>query len=54
MINEKAISDKKMIEYIKPIIGRYYEDDFLKNVSIYEKTDFNPCQEFKKYIKHQK
>ena len=33
MINEKMITDKKMIEHMKPIITRHYEDMFLKNAS---------------------
>jgi hypothetical protein len=31
MINERIISDKKLIEYIKPMIISYYEDTFLKS-----------------------
>jgi hypothetical protein len=30
MINEKMITDKKIIEHMKPDIARYYEDMFLK------------------------
>jgi hypothetical protein len=30
MINEKVINDEKMIEHMKPVIIRYYEDMFLK------------------------
>ena len=37
MINEKMITDKKMIEHMKPDIARYYEEMFLKNVSIDER-----------------
>jgi len=47
MINEKVITDKKMIERIKPIIVRYYEDTFLKNASVDER-DFKSYREFKK------
>ena len=36
MVNEKVISDKKMVEHIKAIIVRYYEDAFLKNASVDE------------------
>ena len=36
MINEKIINDKKMIEHMKPVLIRYYEDIFLKNASIDE------------------
>jgi hypothetical protein len=48
MINEKVINDKKMIEHMKPVIIRYYEDMFLKNASVDEKEDSNSYQEFKK------
>jgi hypothetical protein len=48
MINEKVINDRKMIEHIKPVIARYYEDMFLKNASVDEKEGFNSYQEFKK------
>jgi hypothetical protein len=46
MVNEKVITDKKMIEHIKPIIVRYYEDEFMKNASVDERdsksyTEFN-------------
>lgn len=30
LINEKVVVDRKLIEHIKPIIVRYYEDTFLK------------------------
>jgi hypothetical protein len=47
LINEKVIGDKKMIEYMKRDIIRYYEDIFLKNASVDER-DSNSYQEFKK------
>jgi hypothetical protein len=47
MINEKMIDDKKMLEHIKPIIARYYEDTFLKNASADER-DSRFYQEFTK------
>ena len=34
-----------MIEHLKPVIVRYYEETFLKNASIYERDSY---QEFKK------
>ena len=48
MINEKMITDKKIIEHMKPDIARYYEDMFLKNASVDEKEGSNSYQEFKK------
>jgi len=47
MVNEKVISDKKMVEHIKAIIVRYYEDAFLKNASVDERVA-KSYQEFKK------
>ncbi|MCD6037097.1 MAG: hypothetical protein K0S67_985 [Nitrososphaeraceae archaeon] len=37
MINERIITDKKLIEYIKPMIISYYENTFLKSGSGKEK-----------------
>jgi len=48
MINEKMITDKKIIEHMKPDIARYYEDMFLKNASVDEKEGSDSYQEFKK------
>jgi L-asparaginase II len=47
MVNEKLISDKKMVEHIKGIIVRYYEGTFLKNASVHERVA-KSYQEFKK------
>jgi hypothetical protein len=47
MVNEKVISDKKMVEHIKGIIVRYYEGAFLKNASVDERVA-KSYQEFKK------
>jgi hypothetical protein len=47
MINERMITDKKLIEYVKPIIISYYEDTFLKSGSASER-DSSRYQQFKK------
>ncbi|HKG40637.1 MAG TPA: hypothetical protein VKA98_00710 [Nitrososphaeraceae archaeon] len=47
MINERIITDKKLIEYIKPMIISYYENTFLKLGSGKEK-DSSQYQQFKK------
>ena len=47
MINERMITDKKLIEYIKPMIISYYEDTFLKSGSASER-DSSHYQQFKK------
>jgi hypothetical protein len=47
MINERIITDKKLIEFIKPMIISYYEDTFLKSGSASER-DSSLYQQFKK------
>ncbi len=51
LINEKVISDKRIIEHLKPIIISYYEDIFMKYPSI-TKTDSGSYPDFKKLYKH--
>jgi hypothetical protein len=34
MINEKMITDKKIIPHMKPVIATYYEEIFKKNTSV--------------------
>ena len=47
MINERMITDKKLIEYVQPMIISYYEDTFLKSGSASER-DSSRYQQFKK------
>lgn len=47
MINERMITDKKLIEYVKPMIISCYEDTFLKSGSARER-DPSRYQQFKK------
>src|SRR5687768_17593701 len=47
MTNEKIITDKKLIEYIKPIIIIYYDDTFLKSAHVNERDSYH-YQQFKK------
>ena len=49
MINEKVITDKKMIQHFNPVIVRYYEDTFQKNASADEKKS-ESYQDFKKTL----
>ncbi len=46
-INERIITDKKLIEYIKPMIISYYEEIFLKSGSVNER-DSSHYQQLKK------
>jgi hypothetical protein len=47
MINEKIMTDKKLIEFIKPVIISYYDYTFLKSASVIERDSDNYPQ-FKK------
>jgi hypothetical protein len=47
MINEKMITDKKLIEHMKPVIASYYEETFMNNVTV-EERDSIFYQEFTK------
>jgi hypothetical protein len=42
-----VVVDRKLIEHIKPIMVRYYEDTLLKNASVNER-DSKTYHEFKK------
>ena len=46
-INERIITDKKLIEYIKPMIISYYEETFLKS-GLVNKRDSSHYQQLKK------
>ena len=47
MINEKIMTDKKLVKYIKPMIISYYDDTFLKYASAI-KGDSGNYPQFKK------
>jgi hypothetical protein len=54
LINQKVVDDRRLIDYMKVDIIRYYEDAFLKHASIDER-DPNSYQQFKKlYLKVKK
>ena len=51
LVNQKMIDDRWLLEYMKPVLIRYYEATFLKNASSVERVS-NSYQQFKKlYIK---
>jgi hypothetical protein len=55
LINQKVIDDRRLVEYMKPFLVRYYEETFLKHASIDEREDSSSYQEFKKfYLKFKK
>ncbi len=47
MINEKIMTDKKLVEYIKPVVINYYDNSFLKYASAIE-SDSDNYPQFKK------
>jgi hypothetical protein len=54
LINQKVVDDRRLMDYMKADIIRYYEDAFLKQASIDER-DSNSYQQFKKlYLKVKK
>jgi hypothetical protein len=53
LINEKIISDKRIIAHLKPIMISYYEGMFLKYVSTGKQTP-SLIMISKKYIEHSK
>lgn len=54
LINQKVVDDRRLIDYMKADIVRYYEEAFLKHASIDER-DLNSYQQFKKlYLKVKK
>jgi hypothetical protein len=54
LINQKVVDDRRLMDYMKADIIRYYEDAFLKHASIDER-DSNSYQHFKKlYLKVKK
>ena len=54
LINQKVVDDRRLMDYMKADIIRYYEDAFLKDASIDER-DSNSYQQFKKlYLKVKK
>jgi hypothetical protein len=47
--NQKMIDDRRLLEYMKPIMISYYEDIFMKHPSSMDERDSKSYQEFKKF-----
>ena len=47
LVNEKVVSDKRMISYMKPILIRYHSETFVQNV-LRDERNSDLYQEFKK------
>ena len=48
-VNRKLIDDKRLIEYIKPFLIKYYEETFQTHASSTDKSDPKSYQEFKRF-----
>ena len=48
-VNRKIIDDKRLIEYMKPFIIRYYEETFQTHASSADKSNPKSYQEFKRF-----
>ena len=48
-VNRKIIDDKRLIEYMKPFIIRYYQETFLRHASMVDQSDPTSYQEFKRF-----
>ena len=52
-INKKVISDKRMIEYMKPTLMQYCEDSFVQNILAEERYS-NSYHDFRKLYQRMK
>ena len=53
LVNKKVISDKRMIEYMKPTLMQYYEDSFIQNI-LADKRYSNSYHDFRKLYQRMK
>lgn len=53
LVNKKVISDKRMIEYMKPTLMQYYEDSFVQNILAEERYS-NSYYDFRKLYQRMK
>ena len=53
LVNKKVISDKTMMEYMKPTLMQYYEDSFVQNILADERYS-NSYQDFRKLYQKMK
>ncbi len=49
LVNQKMIDDRRLLEYMKPIIISYYEDIFMRHPSSMDERDSKSYQQFKKF-----
>ena len=53
LVNKKVISDKRMIQYMKPTLMQYYEDSFVQNILAEERYS-NSYYDFRKLYQRMK
>jgi hypothetical protein len=53
LVNKKVISDKRMIEYMKPTLMQYYEDSFVQTILAEERYS-NSYHDFRKLYQRMK
>jgi hypothetical protein len=53
LVNKKVISDKRMIEYMKPTLMKYYEDSFVQTILAEERYS-NSYHDFRKLYQRMK
>jgi hypothetical protein len=53
LVNKKVISDKRMIEYMKPTLIQYYEDSFVQ-IILAEERYSNSYHDFRKLYQRMK
>jgi hypothetical protein len=50
LVNQNVIDDRRLVEYMKPMIIEYYEETFLKHASSsMDERDSKSYQQFKKF-----
>jgi hypothetical protein len=49
LVNQKVIDDRRLLDYMKPVIVSYYEDIFMRHPSSVDETDSKSYQQFRKF-----
>ena len=50
LVNQKVIDDRRLLEYMKPIVIEYYEETFLKHASSIDERDSNLINKLNNFI----
>jgi hypothetical protein len=49
LVNQKMVDDRRLLEYMKPIMISYYEDMFIKQPLSLDGRDSKSFQQFRKF-----